>query len=954
MKNFIKKISILLFTALFAASCNNPDVPSDTSDGSDNPSITETPSDDTSDGTSDDGSTSEGGGDSGIVGTPIEKGEVPARVDIYFNLPGNIGDYQLWLWVDGVEGQPFAFEEYDADWALKSVDTADYPSLEGLMIILRSKDSWAWQTPDCAIVYSDFGQVDGVMSVYCIIGEGNVIELYHRASDALGDKLISAAFNTFSTIDVTATAVALSYDVYKNGELHKSFESTASNQILDLGETVELSDAYEVWASFPDKPDRVSKRKVQLTRLYNDPYFIENYTYDGDDLGATYTPEATTFKLWAPGASEVKLNLYRSGVPSSVVPNILLDVPKEQIPMTYVGKGVYSVTVQGDLDKQYYMYNVKNSAGVNDVTDPYATSVGVNGVRSQVLDFTKTDPLGFRNIRFAPLTSPTDLVVYEMHVQDLTYDQTWTGTEENRAKYLGLIEEGTTYTEGSVTVKTGFDHIKELGVNAVQIMPFYDQANYEVNRGDNEVVHNWGYNPLNYNALEGAYSSDPYKGEVRVSEFKQVVQAFANNGIRIIMDVVYNHMASATSSHFQKIVPGYYFRYNEDGTLNNDSGVGNVFASEMKMARNYIVHSVAHWAREYQIKGFRFDLMQLIDVETLRQVENILKTIDPDIVIWGEPWSGGGYWGDMVYSTELGMTNIAQFNDQGRNGLKGENDIKQNKHYGWISKGETDNQSDVSYLNRTKGLLAGMIGDYYNTSEYRTNPKKNVQYVGCHDNYAIYDQFLANFGYNADRAKEASAVANAIILTSQGIPFFQGGDEIGRSKTFDPTTSTAIEFMGTHPYEWHVGDDGKYYSGNSYNIGFDTNSYKWADKIKNIDLFTRYQELVALRKTHAAFRMSDASDIKANFGYWENVEGLSYSAIAAWNTKESDAAGVGAIYSFFTGRLDETGLKKQTISWGTGDVVVLFDSKGELTGQTLTAEVSLERLRALVVQRVSN
>ncbi|MGI6644910.1 MAG: type I pullulanase [Bacilli bacterium] len=902
---------------------------------------------------SEDTNSETGGGGGGIVGNPIEEGQVPKQVDIYVNLPGPVSDYQLWLWCDGVEGEAYALEAVDADWAKKTVFTEEYPSIHGLMIILRSKDSWAWQTPDCEIKYSNFGEVDDVMSVYCLIGDGNVIELYHRADDALGDKLNSAEFISFNSIRVNATAKAISYDLYANDELLKSYEGKEAVQTLALDETAKLDRCYEVRASFPDKPDRVSKRKVSLKRLYTTQEFINNYTYDGDDLGATYTPTATTFKLWAPGASKVTLNTFFSGTPSSVVPNILLDVPKETYDMKYVGQGVYSVTVEGDLDKDYYTYVVENSAGKNEVCDPYATSVGVNGVRAQVLDMSKTDPLGFRDITFNKLNSPTDLTVYEMHVADLTRDETWMGTEENRGKYLGLIEEGTTYTNGSVTVKTGFDHIKELGVNAVQIMPFYDQANFEIELNGKEPSHNWGYNPLNFNALEGQYSSAPKKGEVRISEFKQVVQEYAKNDIRIIMDVVYNHMASASSSHFQKIVPGYYFRYNEDGTLNNDSGVGNVFASEMKMAQNYIVDSVCHWAKEYQIKGFRFDLMQLINADTLKAVDNALKQIDPDIVVWGEPWSAAGYWGDMVYSDYLRNTNIAQFNDQGRNGLKGENDIKQNKHYGWISKGEGDNQGDPSFLNRTKGMMAGMIGDYYNGEEYRNDPKKNVQYIGCHDNYTIHDQFLASYGYNEALAARASVVASSILFTSQGIPFFQGGDEILRSKPFDPTTKTAIEFMKTHTYEWHKGDDGVYYSGNSYNIGYDTNSYKWNDKANNLEVFNRYKELINIRKEHPAFRMATTAEIKKDFGYWENVADLSYCAIAAWNTKEAEANGIGAIYSFFIGRLDENDTTKQEISWGEGKVEVLFDSKGELTGQTLTSSVSLERLRSLIVRRIT-
>ena len=941
MKKLFNKLILGLLALSLLAGCKK--TPPTTSDIDDSSLTTDVTSEDSSE------NSEEGGG---IVGDPIAPGEVPEKIRFYVATPDEAHLYQLWVWDDsGKEGEAVDWDSVEGDWAIKEFLSSYFESINGVNIILRSKNSWAWQTTDTTIKYCDFGQVDGVMSVYCIVGEGDNIELYHQAEDALGDNIITAAFTDFTHIKVVADAVPITFDLYVNGELEKAYEGVSATQVLTLEEMALLFNAYEVRAKFPSKPTKERARKVNPSALYDHSHFLNTYVYNGDDLGVTYTPSKSTFKLWAPTASSVSLLLFRSGTPSSVVSNILLDTPKAVIPMTYFGQGVYTCVVEEDLHNTYYMYRVTNSLGTNDVCDPYAKAVGINGVRSLVLDFSQTDPLGFRNLEFPVLESPTDLIVYEMHIQDLTHDETWTGPEEKRGKYLGVIEEGTTYTEGSVTVRTGFDHIKELGVNAVQIMPFYDQANYEEAKDGVPVSYNWGYNPLNFNALEGAYSSDPRHGEVRVGEFKQLVQKFAENDIRIIMDVVYNHVSSYSSSSFQKVVPNYYFRYNEDGTLNNDSGVGNVFASERAMARNFIVNSVKHWASEYQIKGFRFDLMQLIHTDTLRAVEVALKEIDPSIVIWGEPWSAGGYWGDMVYSQYLGDTSIAQFNDQGRNGLKGENDIKQNKHWGWISKGPADNQEDASFINRTKGLMAGMIGQYYDKYEYRTNPKKNVQYVGCHDNYTIHDQFLANFGYNKDMALRTSVVATSILMTSQGIPFFQGGDEIGRTKPFNPETKIAREFMETHTYEWHVGEDGKYYSGNSYNIGYDTNSYKWDDKVSNIEIFNRYKEIIALRLSKKGFRMNTANEIKSKMGFFDQP--LSYSTIAAWNTYHCQGSEIGAIYYFHIGRLAENDTTKETIAFTDGSFIVLYDSKNELTRQTFNgSNIAIERLRSVIIERI--
>ncbi|HKM02598.1 MAG TPA: alpha-amylase family glycosyl hydrolase, partial [Bacilli bacterium] len=617
----------------------------------------------------------------------------------------------------------------------------------------------------------------------------------------------------------------------------------------------------------------------------------------------------------------------------------------------------------------------------------YAKSSGVNGLRGQIIDFSRYESSSFDQSinNLTPIAGPTDLVVYEMQVSDLTWDQTWTGTEANRGKYLGLIEEGTTYTSGSATVTTGFDHIKELGVNAVQIMPFYDQSNYEIDRKEllvdeagNPILddnnkqqfsniipsHNWGYNPLNFNALEGVYASSPYRGEVKVQEFKQVVETYANNDIRIIMDVVYNHVASASASNFNKLVPGYYFRYNQDWSLNNDSGVGNVFASENPMASKFIIESVLFWAREYNIKGFRFDLMELISDETLIALDKALNDEGfYDVVIWGEPWHIAGYSGG--YKTNRGSlknTRVAAFNDQGRNALKGENGIRQNSQWAWINKGTADN-FEQPYLNKVKGLLAGIHGSYYDDngnfdSKLNNNPNKAVNYAGSHDNFSLFDQMLFSSFDSEETAMRAATTANAVILTSQGIPFFQGGDEIGRSKPFDETSPAGAAFIATH-FNESAELNGQFYSGNSYNIGYETNSYKWDDKIRWFDYFEAYKNLINLRlSAEGAFlRLGSANAIASNFQYWQNtVPELSWSVIASENkfAATNGYLSPGTVYSFYAARIDDDGTKTQTFAWSTAGVQVrvIFDSEGELTGQILTNQVKLGRFRVILVERL--
>lgn len=944
----------LLFVALFAlivAGCQGG------SSASDSSSVN--PSNETSTNSESTSSTSNGSQTSSEVTTssegnpssePISSGEtseepepseIPATLNIHYHRDDNdYSRYAVYLWDEGGSpGKLYNWDEVDDKWATKVVQTADFQVATGIFLIFRLKTTWDGQTPDAFIRFSDYEIVDGVMDVYCIIGAGLVVEQYALEADALGDRITDANFTTFKIIEARATAVPTTWSLCADGTEISTKTGQAISVQFSLAENADLAVSYEIRATFPSAPLKEKNRLVSTNQLYNLDYFKQNYLYTGNDLGATYTPSATTFKVWAPTSSKVVLHIYNVGRPSSVGGTALNDVPFPPTPlaMTRGEKGVFSATVPGDWNLKYYTYIVTNANGTQEVADPYAKSAGVNGLRGQIVDFSRYEPEGFDDMTFTDIASPADLTVYELHVQDLTLHETWNGTETKRGKYLGLIEEGTTYTEGDVTVTTGFDHIKELGVNAVQLMPFYDQSNNEVNPD-----YNWGYNPQNYNVLEGAYSSNPLRGEIRIQEMKQVIKKFAENDIRIVMDVVYNHVASASASNFQKLVPGYYFRYNQDGSLKNESGVGNDFATEREMARKFIVESVKFWAEEYQIKGFRFDLMGLVDDVTLKEIDTVIKAIDPDIALWGEPWSGGGYRGaEQVYNATLGSSNVAAFNDNGRNGLKGDNNVGQGSAYGWVQKGPADNLSDVSYINRVKGMLAGQHGDYYGSSAYK-NPAKSVNYAGCHDNYTVYDQMTVT----TNAPEKASLQANSLVLTAQGIPFFQGGDEIMRTKKFDPTTEKAIAFMESHGNEFYT-DGTNYYWGNSYNADWIVNAYLWDDKIEHLEYFNRYKELIALRKNNPAFRMSSQSDVATNFGYWQNVENFSYSAIATWNTKQTN----GAIYSFYAANLGSD-TATQVISWGTGNVIVLFDSTGVRTGQTLTNQVTIGRYQTMIVQRV--
>ncbi|MFA5235644.1 MAG: type I pullulanase [Bacilli bacterium] len=849
-----------------------------------------------------------------------------------------LSDWALWLWEDGGDGALFLFNQPNDEYgAVASYPADTWSTRTKLNYITRKATTWNGKSPDNYFkfeTFKDYITEEGEMHVYLIHMERDV---FVTQAEAMGDRVLKAYFTNWTMIAFETTAAFHSYELLANGSPIKTGAAGSSGQTITLDADADLSVLYQVKVLFQATDTRYKFKGVSATNLFDTAKFLSDYTYNGTDLGVTYTPTASTFKLWAPTSSAVVLRVYVMGTPSIISGSTLTDSMLGTYPMTKATGGIFETTVTGDLHGRYYAYLVTNSEGTNEIVDPYAKSAGVNGARGMILDFDKTDPEGWDEIEFTDLDAPTDLTIYEMHVRDLTIDDSWNGTEANRGKYLGLIEEGTSYTEGDVTVSTGFDHLKELGVNALQIMPFYDQSNNE--KADS---YNWGYNPLNFNVLEGQYSSNPTHGNLRVNEFKQVVQAYADAGIRIIMDVVYNHVASATGSNFNLIVPGYYFRLNQDGTYSDGSGVGNEVKTERKMMSKFIVESMEFWASEYNIKGFRFDLMDLIDTTTLSNVRTAMDAIDSDIVVYGEPWRGGGdpAYPGRVYST---LNGVGGFNDQGRNGIRGENDW--DKRWGWMQKGEADNLAEVSFINRVKGMMAGMTGSYYDYSNW--DPKKTINYASCHDNMTLFDQLQ----YSVDKADapKASVAVNALVTFSAGVPFINGGEEIMRSK---------VAAEDDLPDTYYTAGDGTKISHNSYQSPDSVNSYKWENKVTYKTQFDLYKRMIQLRKDNPLLRLSDPSKIarqfegypSKNMGFWD--DDLAYSTIAAWYQNASSV-----LYVLANARETVTaGTKISRVVWDSAgaQVEVLFDSTGRYAvGSRLTNNVLLDPYQVLLVKRVS-
>ncbi len=512
----------------------------------------------------------------------------------------------------------------------------------------------------------------------------------------------------------------------------------------------------------------------------------EKYGYDGDDLGATYTPEGTTFKVWAPTAQDMKLNLYTTGSDS--------EEGAEKLSTTKMNydenSGIWSLKVDGDLKGKFYTYSViaKNVTGKKvtnkETQDIYSYATGVNGKRTQIVDLKDTDPEGWDKDAHVLLDKATDSYVWEVHVKDFSYAENSGVSDKNRGKYLAFTETGTTLNnEGKIS--TCIDYLKKLGVTTVQINPFYDFGSVDEGGSDNQF--NWGYDPVNYNVPEGSYSTNPYDGNVRIKECKQMIQALHNAGISVVMDVVYNHTYSADSC-FEALVPNYYYRMTSTGTYSNGSGCGNETASERRMFRNFMVQSCLYWVNEYHIDGFRFDLMALHDCEAMNIIREKLDEVDPRITMWGEGWTGGSSTNPLKTWTGANFrqakqqaagsldTRIGFFSDEIRDGLKGS--VFEKTAVGWL-------QSGGSYKSINLGAQA-------NPSNFTARAQTQVvTYDSCHDNQTLWDRLAASqklddyFRVRNSVLVAETKLAGGMLNMSQGITFTLAGEEMGRSKDND-------------------------------------------------------------------------------------------------------------------------------------------------------------------------
>lgn len=559
---------------------------------------------------------------------------------------------------------------------------------------------------------------------------------------------------------------------------------------------------------------------------------LDKSAYSGNDLGASYSKKATTFKVWSPNAASVRVNIFEHGSDNEGDAGSIMSRAMSLDKTT----GVWSVTINGDLLNKYYTYSVTHGKTTKETADVYAKACGVNGQRSMVVDLSTTNPEGWENDKHVLVKNQTDSSVWEISVADFSSSESSGVSEANRGKYLAFTEEGTTVNGVQGASSTCVDYLKKLGVKYVQIMPFYDFGSVDESKNIMDQ-YNWGYDPVNYNCPEGSYSTNPKKGEVRIKECKQMIQALHNAGIGVIMDVVYNHTYTS-DSWLQRTVPNYYYRMNNDGTFSNGSGCSNDTASEHLMFRKYMIDSVTYWASEYHIDGFRFDLMGLHDVTTMNSIRTALDNLYADgsgsqILMYGEAW-------DMATNCDEGTVlasqknlkqlsdRIGAFDDTIRDAIKG-------------STGGTDG-AFVQEGSRRANLKTGIAGQSDTTTGWANVPSQCVTYASCHDNLCLYDKLVGSV-YGADgkyRKRYEDLVAMnklsaAIVITSQGIPFSLGGEEFCRSKD---------------------GDE------NSYASSRKENMLDWENVDLYSDVIEYYRGLYKIRDAFAAF--SDSTAATAN------------------------------------------------------------------------------------------
>ncbi len=842
----------------------------------------------------------------------IPKLEVEAEntMDItihYKRYDGIYENWSVWIWADGKEGNAYEFTEEDEYGKVckTSIEITDDTEKIGFLVRLGE-----WEKKD--IEQDRFISItEKQTSVEFFLLEADE-KIYEQESEVdLTPKIQSATFPKNKQIDFKLTKPYNNVDETDTSKVQVRDQNGVEYEILKVWSkeagmisegTIVMKEELDLANTYTLEMEGYLEKEVSLGAVFSSSAFEELYNYEGEDLGAIYQEEETNFCLWAPTASKVELNLYEEGLGGKQL---------DKLSMQKGEKGIWRCSVRDDLKNVYYTYSVTVGKTTSEAVDPYAKAVGVNGLRGMVVNLSETDPEGWEEDERPKLANEVDAVIYELHIRDLGMDDS-SGIEQ-KGKFLSLTEKGTTNKEG---FSTGLDHILDLGVTHVHLLPIFDFATIDETKLDSEQF-NWGYDPQNYNVPEGSYSTDPYHGEVRIQEMKEMILELHKNDLAVVMDVVYNHTAATNDSNFNRIVPDYYYRKDGD-TFSNGSGCGNEVASDRAMVRKFIVDSVVYWANEYHIDGFRFDLMGLMDLETMKEIREALDEINPDILLYGEGWTAGTSTlssGSAALKSNISkLEGIAVFSDDIRDGIKG----------------SVFEAGDTGYVSGKNGLVEqikfGVVGATeqesvdYKDHAWASAPTQTINYASAHDNLSLWDKLAVSQANRSEEdRKRMNQLSAAIVMTSQGIPFFQAGEE----------------FLRTKP----DGEGG--FDENSYKSSDVTNALKWNEKTKNMDIYEYYRGLLAFRKEHAGLRMQTKEEIAEQLQFLETVP----ENVVAYTIRDTIRSQGEEILIIYNPNEEDVEIDLPSGVW---DVYVNNEQAGTKRIETISdASITVERISAM-------
>ncbi|MBE5927502.1 MAG: type I pullulanase [Lachnospiraceae bacterium] len=828
----------------------------------------------------------------GPIVTAEAAGEVTVR--FHFQKAGGVGNLQVYTWLPNQEGKHHPFTSTDDFGSVYTQEVASTVSQMGFIITDTS-----WNKDYAEDRFVDLSKVtSGYVDVY--ISSGNAaFATFTSSNGVVPFEVINASIKGLDEIEAVFTKKSdnpkSDIKVYDKNDNEIAIDtvtySSGTKAVIKLAKEIDLGSAYTV--------KTVDGNGEATARIdFNSEYFEEAFTYEGNDLGANYTKAATTFKVWAPTADAVNVLLFSSGQ--------VTKVDKGTYKMTggtSAEKGVWTVTVNKNLKNIYYLYQVTVNGKTVLAMDPYARTGDTTndnpvesnyyvGQRGMVVDLKSTNPKNWNKDKRKTLENNTDAIIYETSVRDFSSDADSGIAKKYMKKYLAFTQ---TNTKNSKGTKTGITYVKNLGVTHIQLMPTFDFSGTEEKSMTN---YNWGYNPVNYNIPEGAFSTNPTDGNVRVNEYKRMVQSIHSNGMGVSMDVVYNHVNNATTFSFNKIVPGYFFRGS------NGSGCGNDVASERSMVSKYIVDSVAYWAEEYHLDAFRFDLVGLLDVETMNAIRKAVDEIDPNIMLYGEGWTlGTSTTRNVALATQPNtskMDGVGMFNDVIRDAIGGSND---GSSKGYATGNPFHRVSDLKYAIKSS--------TYYNN-----DPNLNINYLSCHDNYTLWDKITkSNPGLINDTKVKMNKLAAAINFTSQGIPLFLSGEEFLRTKN---------------------GDHNSYMSPDSVNL------MDWSLVDDNKDVVSYYKGLIAFRKMHKGLRMTSEAEINKNLKFISSMNNVIAYTI--------DAKNVGDISDKILVAFNPNS-SEQTLTLPTGKWQVCVNGKkaGNVSLATVSGKLKMDGYSAYVL-----